>query len=248
MKAMLALSFLRVVGHYAKVEVFRGFRLVDMISRIVGAVVEPTPVAVEADADSLTKLLNYIAKENSKYVAHPDNLVGIIVMGERDLNYLLLPTNDFEDVKLVLGSYKDHMNKRIVVFAGGPPPLYIADKHLKPVVEKFKEDTGVVVDVVDFFPVVKESKEPNLRMLVDCMNEQTNDVNRVGQYFRVPEDGKSVSHHLSTSPILPPLVAKGGRRKKKQKKHRVHSAQIRKKKHPFIRLKLGKRNKRNTLL
>ncbi|GJR67536.1 GTPase-activating protein GYP7-like protein isoform X1 [Tanacetum coccineum] len=30
-----------------------GFRLVDMISRIVGALVEPTPVAVEADADSL---------------------------------------------------------------------------------------------------------------------------------------------------------------------------------------------------
>ncbi|GKD88114.1 hypothetical protein Tco_1363621 [Tanacetum coccineum] len=30
-----------------------GFQLVAMISRIVSALVEPTPVAVEADADSL---------------------------------------------------------------------------------------------------------------------------------------------------------------------------------------------------
>ncbi|GJV92501.1 hypothetical protein Tco_1540314 [Tanacetum coccineum] len=42
-----------------------GFRLVAMISRIVGALVEPTPVAVEADADSLAIEGNLDFQENS---------------------------------------------------------------------------------------------------------------------------------------------------------------------------------------
>ncbi|GJZ21267.1 hypothetical protein Tco_0558306, partial [Tanacetum coccineum] len=48
------------------------FRLVDMISRIVGALVEPTPVAAEADVDSLTierNLVFALEKETQIYSA-----------------------------------------------------------------------------------------------------------------------------------------------------------------------------------
>nr|GEV91996.1 hypothetical protein [Tanacetum cinerariifolium] len=62
MKAMLALSFceLSVIMQRLKSFQISGFRLVDMISRIVDALVEPTPVAVEANADSLAIERNLI--------------------------------------------------------------------------------------------------------------------------------------------------------------------------------------------
>ncbi|GJR36527.1 hypothetical protein Tco_1212211 [Tanacetum coccineum] len=52
MKAILALSFFLTVGHNAHVEVFPnlGVRLVGMISTNCMALVEPTPVVVEADS------------------------------------------------------------------------------------------------------------------------------------------------------------------------------------------------------
>ena len=60
--------------------------------------------------------------------------------------------------------------------------MNFTDEHLKAVVELLKEgeDTSVVVDVVDFFPVVNPSKEKKLRNLVKYMNEQNNDKNKAG--------------------------------------------------------------------
>ncbi|PWA95216.1 eukaryotic translation initiation factor 3 subunit 7 (eIF-3) [Artemisia annua] len=131
-----------------------------------------------------------------KLKAHPDNLVGIFRMGELDLGFQLYPTKNFQLVKCVLKRFipsstrqnldlllslelctecwfdHKHLDKRIVVFAGGP--CKFPSKQLKASVKVLKEgeDTSVVIDVVDFFPVLDDSKADSLKKLVKHMNEQ----------------------------------------------------------------------------
>ncbi|GJY90791.1 pentatricopeptide repeat-containing protein [Tanacetum coccineum] len=77
-----------------------GFQLANMISRIVGALVEPTPVAVEADADSLA-----IERNLESLVAPEAGEWEIVAFGLRrlELQPLIVRMLGFEPAELATG-------------------------------------------------------------------------------------------------------------------------------------------------
>lgn len=156
----------------------------------------------------------------SKLNAHPDNLVGIATFGQRDLGICLDPTNSRETIFSKLLALKpleqectfelsrlgwfcpEHMKNRIVVFSGCPL-LFTTDQ----LPEALKQ-RRVVLDVVDFGTRVKDDEEDckakYLKELVDAMNDNNNE-NEDSRYFLFQDDGFSLTHHISSSSIIPPL-------------------------------------------
>ncbi|GKF80673.1 hypothetical protein Tco_0239275, partial [Tanacetum coccineum] len=73
------------------------------------------------------------------------------------------------------------------------------------------KESRTVIDVVNFGYRIKGSlkddeykRDENLKALVDAVNDYNNE-NGDSRYFHIQDDGFSLSYHISTSPILPPL-------------------------------------------
>ncbi|GJW60781.1 26S proteasome non-ATPase regulatory subunit 4 [Tanacetum coccineum] len=163
-----------------------------------------------------------------KLKAHPENFVSIARFGQRDLGTHLDLTNCLEEVAYKLGvlqprkqEYTDllegfklfrlgwfgqeYMKKRIVVFSGGP--LLSTTGQSPEAMASFLKKGHVVLDVIDFGTRVKgkeDCKAKYLKALVAAMND--NNENEDSRYFLIEDDGFSLSHHISSSSILPPLV------------------------------------------
>ncbi|GJV91209.1 retrovirus-related pol polyprotein from transposon TNT 1-94 [Tanacetum coccineum] len=100
---------------------------------------------------------------------------------------------------------QEYMKKRIVVFSGGP--LLSTTGQSPEAMASFLKKGHVVLDVIDFGTRVKgkeDCKAKYLKALVAAMND--NNENEDSRYFLIEDDGLSLSHHISSSSILPPLV------------------------------------------
>ncbi|GJR79106.1 26S proteasome non-ATPase regulatory subunit 4 [Tanacetum coccineum] len=158
-----------------------------------------------------------------KLKAHPDNLVGIVTFGTVVSDVALYPTNDLQSIRdrlASLGTYSHFPNliKGIQLCRAGCP-LFHARSKVIPVVVNLLKESRAVVDVVNFGYRIKgwlkddkyKQRDENLKALVDAVNDY-NKVNGDSRYFHIQDDGFSLTHHISTSPILPlspspPLVA-----------------------------------------
>ncbi|GKD33296.1 putative pentatricopeptide repeat-containing protein [Tanacetum coccineum] len=184
-----------------------------------------------------------------KLKAHPDNRVGIVSYGHEEA-LLLGATNNLRGVSLALGDLKvrkakyttnllrgfeysrdgweQDMKRRMVVFTGGP--LYFPRDQLPQAIQFLKEER-VVLDVVDFGTRLNDdadeykTKQILLKELVNAMNDDNNNSNENedSRYFLIEDCGFSLSHHISTSSILPSLSEEQARIKRIRHCRLAHS-------------------------